>query len=91
MVPAQDMQRILMLCLPNFMIPCTILRQCSDTASNLVCNEPHLLIMQEASSMKAGSAVVAGHQVGHIAHLGGAFAGVLLVYSLSRLPAVSKR
>ena len=42
-------------------------------------------------SMKAGSAVVAGHRVGHVAHLGGALAGVILVYLLSRLPGVPKR
>ena len=47
--------------------------------------------MQEAMSMKAGSAVIAGHRVGHIAHLGGALAGVLLAYLLSRLPGVPKR
>ena len=45
---------------------------------------------QETMSMKAGGAVIAGHRVGHIAHLAGAFVGVLLVWSLSRLPAVSK-
>ena len=48
-------------------------------------------MMQEAMSMKAGSAVIAGHRVGHIAHLGGALAGVMLVYLLSRLPGVPKR
>lgn len=47
-------------------------------------------LLQETMSMKAGGAVIAGHRVGHIAHLAGAFVGVLLVWSLSRLPAVSK-
>ena len=34
-----------------------------------------------------GAAQVAGVQVGHIAHLAGALAGVALVAALSRLPA----
>ena len=54
-----------------------------------ICYDTHIL--QEAMSMKAGSAVVAGHRVGHVAHLGGALAGVILVYLLSRLPGVPKR
>lgn len=45
---------------------------------------------QETVSLKGGGTVIAGHHVGHIAHLAGALAGVLLVYCLSRLPAVSK-
>ncbi|KAL3143560.1 hypothetical protein ABBQ38_002358 [Trebouxia sp. C0009 RCD-2024] len=48
-------------------------------------------LLQEAMSMKAGSTVIAGHRVGHVAHLGGALAGVILVYLLSRLPGVPKR
>lgn len=47
-------------------------------------------LLQETASLKGGGTVIAGHHVGHIAHLAGALAGVLLVYSLSRLPAVSK-
>lgn len=47
-------------------------------------------LLQEAMSMKAGSTVIAGHRVGHVAHLGGALAGVVLVYLLSRLPGVPK-
>lgn len=47
-------------------------------------------LLQETMSMKAGGTVIAGHHVGHIAHLAGALAGVLLVYCLSRLPGASK-
>lgn len=43
--------------------------------------------MQETVALRGGGTTIAGVQVGHIAHLGGAFAGVLLVYALSRIPA----
>lgn len=75
----------------------------SEVATTSLCSRchpnhprPHALcegahaMMQEAMSMKAGSAVIAGHRVGHVAHLGGALAGVMLVYLLSRLPGVPK-
>lgn len=42
---------------------------------------------QAAKGSGWGAAQVAGVQVGHIAHLAGALAGVLLVAALSRLPA----
>lgn len=34
----------------------------------------------------AGGLMVGGMHVGHVAHLGGALAGVLLVWLLSRIP-----
>lgn len=47
---------------------------------------------QEVSSQSAimrgsAAATLGGHSIGHIAHLGGAAAGVLLVFALSRIPA----
>ena len=42
---------------------------------------------QATKSAGLGAAQVAGVQIGHIAHLAGALAGVLLVILLSRLPA----
>ena len=47
--------------------------------------------VQETVALRGGGTTVAGFQVGHIAHLGGAFAGVLLVYALSRIPAKSQK
>jgi hypothetical protein len=45
----------------------------------------------EVSAATAGPALaVGGVRVGHVAHLGGAAAGVLLVLLLSRLPAAGK-
>ena len=44
--------------------------------------------VQEVKSAQAGGLVIAGAQVGHIAHLGGALVGVLLVLALSRIPDV---
>ena len=43
--------------------------------------------MQEAKSQFAGGAMMGPLNVGHMAHLGGALAGVLLVLLLHRLPA----
>ncbi|KAK9866699.1 hypothetical protein WJX84_001104 [Apatococcus fuscideae] len=49
-------------------------------------------VLQEVSSqgalMRGGyGATLGGHSIGHIAHLGGAAAGVLLVFALSKIPA----
>ncbi len=44
--------------------------------------------MQEVKSAQAGGLVIAGAQIGHIAHLGGALMGVLLILALSRIPDV---
>jgi len=43
-------------------------------------------VLREAQAQAAGGLVVRGLQVGHIAHLAGAFAGVLLVWLLSKIP-----
>lgn len=43
-------------------------------------------VLSEASAQAAGGMRVGGLAVGHIAHLGGALAGVLLVWALSKLP-----
>ncbi|KAF6257841.1 rhomboid-like protease [Scenedesmus sp. NREL 46B-D3] len=43
-------------------------------------------VLQEAQAQAAGGLSIGGLQVGHIAHLGGALAGVLLVWLLSKLP-----
>jgi membrane associated rhomboid family serine protease len=43
-------------------------------------------VLQEASAQAAGGLRIGGMQVGHIAHLAGALAGVLLVWLLSKLP-----
>ena len=50
-----------------------------------------VLNVQETVALRGGGTTIAGVQVGHIAHLGGAFAGVLLVYALSRIPAKPKK
>ena len=47
--------------------------------------------MQEVTAQAAittgrAAQAVGGTQIGHIAHLGGALAGVLLIVALSRLP-----
>jgi hypothetical protein len=42
--------------------------------------------VQEAKAQVAGGLTVGGLQVAHIAHLGGAFAGVLLVWLLTQIP-----
>jgi len=44
-------------------------------------------VAAEAGHQLAGGVKIAGMSVGHVAHLAGAVAGVLLVWSLSRLPA----
>ena len=44
--------------------------------------------MQEVKSAQAGGLVIAGAQVGHVAHLGGALMGVLLILALTRIPEV---
>ncbi|KAK9820008.1 hypothetical protein WJX72_005045 [[Myrmecia] bisecta] len=48
-------------------------------------------VLQEVQAQAAISTgkVIAGQQIGHLAHLGGALAGVIIVFMLSRLPAVS--
>eukprot|EP00877_Chromochloris_zofingiensis_P005978 jgi/Chrzof1/1633/Cz10g15050.t1 len=43
-------------------------------------------VLQEAKAHVAGGLTIGGLQVAHIAHLGGALAGVLLVFMLSKLP-----
>lgn len=43
-------------------------------------------VLGEAKAQMAGGLVIGGMQVAHIAHLGGALAGVLLVFLLSRIP-----
>jgi membrane associated rhomboid family serine protease len=46
-------------------------------------------VLQEVQMMTSGASVVAGAvSVGHMAHLGGALGGVLLVLFLSRLPPI---
>jgi membrane associated rhomboid family serine protease len=42
--------------------------------------------MQEAAAQVSGGMVIGGLAVGHIAHLGGALAGVLLVLALRSIP-----
>ncbi len=44
---------------------------------------------QVAITGGAAATTIAGTQVGHIAHLGGALAGVMLMLLLSRLPAAA--
>lgn len=44
--------------------------------------------LQEVVSAQSGGAMIGGTKVGHVAHLGGALIGVLLVLLLSRLPEV---
>lgn len=43
-------------------------------------------VLQEAKMQAVGGIKVGGLAVGHIAHLGGALAGVLLVWLLSKIP-----
>ncbi len=43
-------------------------------------------VWDEVRQQVAGGAIVGGLHVSHLAHLGGAFAGVLLVLLLQRLP-----
>ncbi|KAI8469908.1 MAG: hypothetical protein J3K34DRAFT_459159 [Monoraphidium minutum] len=43
-------------------------------------------VIQEVQAQAAGGLVVGGLQVGHLAHLGGALAGVLLVLALKAVP-----
>lgn len=43
-------------------------------------------MLQEVASAQGGGAMIAGTKVGHIAHLGGAMMGVLLILLLHRLP-----
>eukprot|EP00775_Hariotina_reticulata_P012482 gene12482-12616_t len=43
-------------------------------------------VLQEAKAQAAGGAVIAGLKVGHVAHLAGALAGVLLVWLLNKIP-----
>ena len=45
--------------------------------------------LQEVKSAQAGGLAIAGAKVGHVAHLGGALMGVLLILALSRLPEVT--
>jgi membrane associated rhomboid family serine protease len=47
-----------------------------------------LIGAQEVHSAQAGGLSIGGAQVGHVAHLGGALMGVLLILALSRLPEV---
>ena len=47
--------------------------------------------LQEVRSAQAGGLAIAGAKVGHVAHLGGALMGVLLILALSRLPEVSPK
>lgn len=42
--------------------------------------------MQEAAAQVSGGLTIGGLQVGHLAHLGGALAGVLLVLALKAIP-----
>ena len=44
--------------------------------------------MQEVKGAQAGGLVIAGARVGHVAHLGGALMGVLLVLALTQIPDV---
>ncbi|CAK0784812.1 hypothetical protein CVIRNUC_008016 [Coccomyxa viridis] len=48
-------------------------------------------VLQEVKSAQAGGLAIAGAKVGHVAHLGGALMGVLLILALSRLPEVSPK
>ncbi|KAF8065519.1 RBL11 [Scenedesmus sp. PABB004] len=43
-------------------------------------------VLNEAKAQAAGGLTIGGLQVGHVAHLGGALAGVLLVWLLRQLP-----
>lgn len=43
-------------------------------------------VVSEAAAQASGGAVIGGLAVGHIAHLGGALAGVLLVLALKSVP-----
>lgn len=43
-------------------------------------------VLEEAKSQAAGGVTIGGMSVGHIAHLGGALAGVMLVYLISKIP-----
>lgn len=43
-------------------------------------------VLQEAKHQAAGGLMIGGMAVGHVAHLAGALAGVLLVLAISRLP-----
>ena len=45
--------------------------------------------MQEVKGAQAGGLVIAGARVGHVAHLGGALMGGLLVLALTRIPDVT--
>lgn len=42
--------------------------------------------MQEAAAQVSGGSMIGGVAVGHLAHLGGALAGVLLVLALKSIP-----
>ena len=42
--------------------------------------------LQEVVSAQSGGTMIGATKVGHIAHLGGALVGVLLILLLSRLP-----
>ena len=42
-----------------------------------------------AGKLGAGKMVAGGVYVSHVAHLAGAFAGVVLIFMISRLPSVS--
>ena len=58
---------------------------CSTSTSLVLSTQVHL---QEVKSAQAGGLAIAGAKVGHVAHLGGALMGVLLILALSRLPEV---
>ncbi len=45
-----------------------------------------MALMQEVVSARSGGAMIGASKVGHVAHLGGALVGVLLILLLSRLP-----
>ena len=55
------------------------------------CQRALLNCAQEVQSAQAGGLSIGGAQVGHIAHLGGALMGVLLILALSRLPEVERQ
>ncbi len=47
---------------------------------------PNRQVMSEMQAQVAGGTMMGGLAVGHVAHLGGALAGVLLVMALKSVP-----
>ncbi len=57
----------------------------------MFCHDEQEVSSQSALMRGGAGATIGGHSIGHIAHLGGAAAGVLLVFALSRIPANSPK